>query len=274
MASYKNQLSILPFYSSTDYWHSNKSYAYGKYYPLISLGRFLVPFQIITTNSPVTDPPTVNIIRLSDGASQNITTDIDAKGLTTYNFTGYSVYVWDAATELADISDGGGGSWFKNGKYYLTVNDGTDTYYSEVFNITENNGKLTKITYWHNSNLEYPDYQIVYQNSFKYYVYFQTEVGKPEYQFEEIAENRDGYKFVQYSISKKVFKFEFIAPEFLLDAMRVIRMHDNIEIEFDGITYTVDDFIITPEWQEQGDLAVVECQFECDTVITETGNTV
>jgi hypothetical protein len=38
-----------------------------------------------------------------------------------------------------------------------------------------------------------------------------------------------------------------------------------------GRVYNCDTFLITPEWQEQGDLASVEIEFETDTVVKKIG---
>ena len=38
-----------------------------------------------------------------------------------------------------------------------------------------------------------------------------------------------------------------------------------------GEKYIADSFLITPKWQDQGDLAGVEAEFETDTVIKKIG---
>ena len=48
-------------------------------------------------------------------------------------------------------------------------------------------------------------------------------------------------------------------------------MSDHIVITSRGETYYADSFLVTPRWQEQGDLAVVEAEFESDTVIKKIG---
>ena len=102
-------------------------------------------------------------------------------------------------------------------------------------------------------------------------VYLPTQVGKPEYDFQEEGEKRDGYFFPEKQTSEKIYKFSFLAPEYLCDAMRIIRMSDHVQITSRGETYSADSFLITPKWQEQGDLAGVEAEFETDTVIKKIG---
>ena len=53
--------------------------------------------------------------------------------------------------------------------------------------------------------------------------------------------------------------------------MRVIRMADYVRITANGQTYNCDTFLITVKWQTQGNLASVEAEFECDTVIKKIG---
>ena len=53
--------------------------------------------------------------------------------------------------------------------------------------------------------------------------------------------------------------------------MRIIRMSDYVNVYFDGRTYDCDTFLITPKWQTQGDIASVETEFECATVIKKIG---
>ena len=63
-----------------------------------------------------------------------------------------------------------------------------------------------------------------------------------------------------------------MAPEFLCDVMRFIRMADYIHItDKYGRKYDCDMFLITPKWQTQGDLANVEIEFKTATVAKKIG---
>lgn len=44
-------------------------------------------------------------------------------------------------------------------------------------------------------------------------------------------------------------------------------MSDFITVYSQGRKYDCDTFLITPKWQTQGNLASVECEFECATVV-------
>ena len=161
------------------------------------------------------------------------------------------------------------------GEHYLKLRDTAgNTWFSEVFNVVRSAEPYLKLSYWDTDNFVTTDGHIDYSIPYKNYLYLPTEVGKPEYPFEEVAQNRDGYTFVEKQISEKKYKFTFIAPEYLLDALRIVRMHDHITILSKGVLYDVENIIIDPKWQDQGDLASVEVEFECDTVIKKIGKSI
>ena len=94
----------------------------------------------------------------------------------------------------------------------------------------------------------------------------------PDYEFEEEGEERDGYFFPEKQISEKTYKFSFLAPEYLCDVMRLIRLSDIVQVtDKYGHLYNVDSFLIEPKWQQQGNLANVECEFQTDTVVKKIG---
>ena len=53
--------------------------------------------------------------------------------------------------------------------------------------------------------------------------------------------------------------------------MRIIRMMDTVEIVSRGMVYDIDQFLMTPKWQDGGYLAAVEIEFQCNTVIKKIG---
>ena len=102
-------------------------------------------------------------------------------------------------------------------------------------------------------------------------IYMNTQIGKPEYDFEEEATDRMGYTFIESQVSKKIYKFVFLAPEYLCDALRIVRLCENKKITSKLQVYDLTTFSMEPEWEDQGDLAAVECEFETDTVIANIG---
>ena len=80
-----------------------------------------------------------------------------------------------------------------------------------------------------------------------------------------------GYTFIESQVSKKIYKFTFIAPEYLCDALRIVRLCENKQIINKSQVYDLTTFNMEPKWEDQGDLASVECEFETDTIIANIG---
>ena len=261
-----NNLSVLPFYTDINEQDWRKSYAYGDVYPLFSQAGFLLPFQIIRDTRANTITSVV-LFRKDGTQVSNITNNMLEAGLTIVPFAsfGYDVILFPAIFPMFSMNDG---------QYYVSISDGEETWYSEVFTVVQDMSAYLKIEWYNDDNLVFAGGQCVFKNPrFRNFIYFATEVGKPEYTFEEEGENRDGYFFPSKQLSEKRYKFTILAPEYLCDVMRIIRMCDYVRItDKYGRNYDCDTFLITPEWQEQGNLAKVVVEFETDTVIKKIGN--
>ena len=57
----------------------------------------------------------------------------------------------------------------------------------------------------------------------------------------------------------------------MCDVMRLIRLSDFITIEWRGLTYKVDSFLMTVTWEEQANIASVEVEFQTDTIVKKIG---
>lgn len=261
-----NNISVLPWYTSIEQQNHRKSYAYGQIYPLFAPTDRLLPFQIIrnTRSNSVT-----SVILYDKTGKQiaNITTYMREAGLQVVRFKslGYDVILYPAILPMSLNRF--------DGIYYLRLSDGVQTWYSEMFTVVQDVSGYLKIDWWDIENLVFDAGQIVYKNpTFKNMLYLCTELGKPDYEFEEDGEERDGYFFPEKQISVKTFKCTILAPEFLCDVMRFIRMADYIHItDKYGREYDCDTFLITPKWQTQGDLASVEIEFKTNTVVKKIG---
>lgn len=217
--------------------------------------------------SVIATPIVECILTDMDGNETDITTSIMEAGLTIVPFGafGYDIIVYPANYPLPlNMLDG---------RYYLRIKDDSTIWYSDIFTIVQDVTPYLKIEWWDIENFIFDAGQIVYQNpAFKNRLYFCTELGKPEYQFDEEGESRDGYYFPTKQISEKTYKCTVLAPEYLCDVMRFIRMADYVRItDKYGREYDVDTFLITPKWQTQGDLASVEMEFETNTVAKKIG---
>lgn len=262
-----NNLSVLPFYTDRQYQDFRKSYAYGDVYPLFTPLNKLLPFQIIRP----TRSNAIRWVRIYDykitRSLADITTQMQETGLQIVQFAnyGYDVIVYPGIGQMALN--------FPEGRYTMMINDGVQTFVSDVFTWVSGTMDGYLCVEWSDAqNMEVDGGQIVYEGvPFKNRVYLCTELGKPEYKFEEEGEERDGYFFPEKQISEKTFRFIFLAPEYLCDVMRLIRMSDFVTVYSQGRKYDCDTFLITPKWQTQGNLASVECEFECATVVKKIG---
>lgn len=163
-------------------------------------------------------------------------------------------------------------SSFANGQYYAKMTDGVNTWYSEIFTVVNDIEPYLKITWWDEEDFVMDAGVIVYREPpFKNVLYLKADIAKPEYVFEEEGETRDGYFFPVKQISEKKYRFGFIASEYLLDVMRFIRMADYAQITKNGQTWNLDTFLITPEWESNGDVANVSAEFETATVAKKIG---
>ena len=153
-------------------------------------------------------------------------------------------------------------------KMYLELSDGIDTWYSAYFGFC---APCMKIEWYDVEDFIMDAGAIVYSNGYKNEMYFDAEIGMPEYEFEEEVAERNGYQFPISQISYKKYKFTILVSEEVCDVMRFIRLSDHIYISTRDNTYKATSFLMTPTWAEQGYLAEVACEFTTDTVAKKIG---
>ena len=194
----------------------------------------------------------------------DITSSMKENGLTLKSFTNFVLLKYPGTLPITEIKH--------EGLYYLIIyiND-LGTIYSDLFTVTNRVSDYLFIEYSNPYNFELKNGVIDFSDNFAFKCYLNTQVGKPEYSFEEEATERMGYTFIESQVSKKIYKFTFIAPEYLCDALRIVRLCENKQITSKSQVYDLTTFNMEPEWEDQGDLASVECEFETDTVIANIG---
>lgn len=257
-----NNISPLPFYNNPALQNHRKDYAYGQVYPLITYRNMLLPFQVVLASGT-----SVNWVRLYDfntGKYTDITTSMKENGLTIKSFTGFKLLKYPGTLPIVEIKH--------EGLYYLAIGiSGSGNIYSDVFTVTNKVDNYLLLEYYNSYNFKLKNGIVDFSDNFKFKCYLNTQVGKPEYDFEEEATERMGYTFIESQVSKKIYKFTFIAPEYLCDALRIVRLCENKQITSKSQVYDLTTFNMEPEWEDQGDLAAVECEFETDTVIANIG---
>lgn len=262
-----NNLSVLPWYTSIEQQNARKWWAYNRIYPLFTPAGYILPFQL---SVPFETHLNVGQIYLYDGNTDELIGNIKQyllnTGLTTkrYSRYGYDIVIYPGILPAF--------TQMQNGRYYLRAIVNNIDYYSDIFTVVNDIYPYLKIVWWDLSDFTMDAGTIAYtEPAFKNILYLRSDIAKPEYQYEEEGENRDGYFFPIKQVSEKRYRFNFLASEYLLDVMRFIRMADFAEIIYRGQRYSLDTFLITPNWDENGDIAIVEAEFTTATVAKKIG---
>lgn len=257
-----NNISPLPFYDNIALQNHRKDYAFGQIYQLITYKNMLLPFQVVLSSGT-----SINWVRLYDfntGKYTDITNSMKENGLTIKSYTDFKLLKYPGTLPIVEIK--------YEGLYYLAISiSGLGTIYSDLFTVTNRVSDYLLIEYSNSYNFVLKNGIVDFSDNFAFKCYLNTQVGKPEYDFEEEATERMGYTFIESQVSKKIYKFTFIAPEYLCDALRIVRLCENKQITNKSQVYDLTTFNMEPKWEDQGDLASVECEFETDTVIANIG---
>lgn len=177
---------------------------------------------------------------------------------------GYDIIVFTGSLPVVGSMD--------NGQYYATIADRAQTWYSEIFTVVNDISGYLKLEWWDREDFVMDAGTIVYKSAgFKNILYLCSDIAKPEYDFDDQVIERGGYTFPVEQVSKKRYRFSFFASEYLLDVLRFVRMADYAQITSHGQLYTMDTFLITPEWEDNGDVAGVDAEFTTATVAKKIG---
>jgi hypothetical protein len=254
--------SALAFYDRLDRQSHRLDYAYNGVYSLICSTIKLLPFQVIVDKTF----PTVTALAVMTKDGAQVQT-LAASTILRKTFTDYDVLMYIGTNTLTQELD--------EGLYYLELRAGATILYSEVFNAvkTVQASEVLGITYWDNEDFvfQHTAGRLVYSDNYRNKLYLPTKLAKPDYKIEEVVEDRDGFKFVEKQIQKKLFRFSFLATEYICDVVALIGMHDNIVITYNNKIYIVYDILFTPTWTADGFLANVDAEFTTDAVIKKIG---
>lgn len=262
MKQINNNISPLPFYDDISLQNHRKDYAFGQIYPLVIHRNMLLPFQFCVSSGS-----SVNLARLYTKGGvlvADILSNLKENGLTVKSYTGFKLVKYPGTLPVNSIKH--------EGQYYIQLRLNSGKYfYSDVFTVYNRVDDYLELEYTNSYNFELKNGIVDFSDNFKFKCYLPAQIGKPEYDFEEEATERMGYTFIESQVSKKLYKFTFLAPEYLCDALRIVRLCNDRQITSKGQIYDLTTFNMKPEWEEQGDLAAVECEFETDTVISNIG---
>lgn len=254
-----NNFSPLPFYESLAEQNARKWWLFGKVYPLYAQGGFLIPFQIMLPAASG---------RQGTGASFSLYR-ADGSFVRSLSLTIHYYTVGDLCFYVYNGSSSSGA--IDNGRYYIRFSDSVSTLYSEIFTVVNDTEPFLRINWYDREDLVMDAGRIIYRDGYSNILYLQADLAKPEYLFTEEGEERDGYYYPLKQISEKRYRFKFWASEYLLDVMRFIRMSDYVTITYRGKSYQPDTFLLTPEWEAEGDVASVQVEFDTATVAKKIG---
>ena len=261
-----NNTSVIPFVTALEQQNHRRSYAYGAIYPIYVPQGVFVPFQICRA----TRANAISYVRLfkADGTQvATITQQMNDAGLMIkrYQTYGYDTIIFPAIVPMQVMNE--------IGQYYISISDGVQVWYSDVFTIVDKIDDYLKIDWYCEEDMYYRGGVITYtEPKFINTLYLEAQLGKPEYPFTEESEERDGLLFPIKQYTEKTYKFSCLASEAMCDVMRLIRMADYIRVtDGYGNEYQADQFLFTPTWQTQGDLASVECEFQTATIFKQIG---
>lgn len=256
-------ISPLKFYDDFHKQNRYRSFAYGHIAPLITNPNVVSPFQLIVSGN--VSEVYVRSASTNNRVTSNVVERFKDAGLRNVSKNDYNILLFLGIFPLSGVID-------YEGQYWLEIHSG-EWYYSEVFCFDNNIDDCLKVEYWN------PEGDFALKNgiivlgseNFHFILLLKSELGKPEYSFEEEATKRLGYSFIESQVSKKTYKFNTVIPEYLCDAMRIIRLCSQKKITCKGETYDAITFNMEVDWQEQGDLASVTCEFDVDNIITNLG---
>lgn len=292
-----DNLSCIPFYTKKEHQDFRLWYAYGEKYPHYVPSDFLIPFSfVVPYHAGEPDNIEVEFYRACCSEEQYLGTQ------GAYN-NGFSIDFAKYTTDFSAIMDmndltikkdetrrisvltyfgrEGEPLDLEEGMYYMKIalvyGATKDIFYSDVFFVKDRDKleKMVCVKWWNEERLEYDGGFIPYGEKGQPFInrlYLDTTIAMPEYKFTEDGEERNGRFFPIKQISEKVYKMSFIAPEYLCDVMRLIRMADYIEL-YDGLgrTLIVEQFEMDVKWSQGGHYAEVTCSIQTDSVIKKIG---
>lgn len=263
-----NNFSVLPFYGSIKSQYHRLPYSYGNLYKLYVSDYNFIPFQIPcpkpTSSSGYYEITKVELYDLNDKLIKDCTDIFISAGLYIYKseFMSCWVIVFPGTSQLS--------LGVPHGQYYLYIGTGSGgSFYSDVFTLADISDCVV-VEWYDNEDLIIGNKGIAYDGNFRNVLYLDTNIGRPDYEYEEEGETRDYRFFAEKQLSEKIYKFSFVAPEYLCDAIRLIRMSDNVTIRqgYDSPDlFECDSFTAEVEWLDQGDLASVNVEFKAGTII-------
>lgn len=268
-----NYVSPIPFYASAESRDYMNEYAFGVTYHNIILTDAInthLPSFLVHTTIPAVLASSVSCLLRSQANPQN-TWVLPSASLLLLQDAGLSTILF-TETPIAVIPQGA----YTIELYVALTNGTTEAFYSDLLFNTTSIQNYVKLE-WHNpEDLSISGRIIPFTKGFRPSCYVDSHIGKPEYKYEETSTTRIGYEFIESVLSKKTYRFVFVAPEYLCDAMRLMKLcYFKFITRYDfpnfGTNYKPMNMSLEVEWEEQGNLAGVTCTFDIDNILSNIG---
>ncbi len=115
---------------------------------------------------------------------------------------------------------------------------------------------------------------IYYSGGFENKLFLDADIGAPDYNETEEGEENDAGIFVK-TLEKlqKVNKFQCYAPEYLVDSLKLLPLHDDVRISFTNGLYSsqIRNIKVEVEWEDISNqcMALVTVLFEQDDQVVK-----
>lgn len=207
-------------------------------FALIAPDNRLMPFQIKRTKPA--EPDTITEFKLYDLNGIDIADLIAFVSLIEEKHTATHEYLTYKGNVLTNLI-------FAPGCYYAKIIKGTDSYFSEIFSTKTDISVYLKLE-WNNScDIDPVLYQTGYSNTV--YLDTYTEPIPPELNEEGEADGAGEFIPTLQRIVHK-HKIEVFGPDYLLDALAFMQIHDNINITDSTDTSKIERVKVAPDYGE------------------------
>lgn len=261
--------SVLPIYRSPAEQHHRKWYAKGMIPEIYAQTGYFPTFQFIKTEG-LGGSITVELYDFKTGSASDVTSQVTAAGMSIDDTYDYEIVI-HKSTLPVDLT-------LSAGAYYLHfIDDDSNEWWSEVFVMTDRIFDLIKIEYWHLEDFCFSqdgngvNQFIRYQAPFRNLFFCDSDIAKPQYQYERDRSTRLSTNLDKVHTTYKTYRFVFPAVEEVIDALRHLPLHDQCRITYKGKIYIANEVQIIPEWEEHGDMMNVEVLFRTGTATVVAG---
>lgn len=108
---------------------------------------------------------------------------------------------------------------------------------------------------------------ILSQVGYKGRIHLCADIRKPDHKIIKEVKERDGELFVLKVITQKIYRFNILCTESLIDILTIIPSYETITVHFDNESEQVKEFnVAPPEWKYEG-LGQLEISFIVETII-------